>query len=151
LIRGSIRYCSFSDRKAVIRDLRPVYSALNEAGAADALDTFNTEWGDRYPAIVDLWRRNWERFTPFLAFDPEIRKVIYTTNAIESLNYQLRKVTKTRGSFPTDDAVYKLLFLAIGNIGHNRGGQLGTGTRGWQRALNALTIAYPDRIDYTKI
>jgi len=77
--------------------------------------------------------------------------VIYTTNAIESLNYQLRKVTKTRGSFPTDDSVYKLLFLAIGNIGHNRNGYLGTGTMGWQRALNALTISYPGRIDYTKI
>lgn len=151
LIRGSIRYCSYSDRRAVIKDLRPIYSALNEQGAADALDAFANTWADQYPAIVDLWRRNWERFTPFLSFDPQIRKVIYTTNAIESLNYQLRKVTKTRGSFPTDDAVYKLLFLAIANIGHNRSGELGTGTRGWQRALNALTIAYPNRIHYTQI
>jgi putative transposase len=151
LIRGSLRYCSYSDRKAVIRDLRPVYAALDEQQAADALEAFDEIWGDRYPAITDLWRRNWERFTPFLAFDHQIRKVIYTTNAIESLNYQLRKVTKTRGSFPTDDAVYKLLYLAIGNIGHNRGGELGTGTMGWQRALNALTIAYPGRIDYTQI
>jgi putative transposase len=151
LIRGSIRYCSWADRKKVSADLRQVYAALDETEAGHALDAFDEIWGDRYPAITELWRRNWERFTPFLAFDEQIRKVIYTTNAIESLNYQLRKVTKTRGSFPTDDAVYKLLYLAIGNIGHNRGGDLGTGTSGWQRALNALTIAYPGRIDYTKI
>ena len=81
------------------------------------LDDFESEWGDQYPAIVEVWRRNWERFTPFLAFDPAIRKIIYTTNAVESLNYQLRKVTKTRGHFPTDDAVYKILYLAIRNIG----------------------------------
>lgn len=151
LIRGSIRYCSWADRKKVIADLRQVYTALDEDEAAAALDAFEQNWGDRYPAIPDLWRRNWERFAPFLSFDYEIRKVIYTTNAIESINYQLRKVTKTRGSFPTDDSVYKLLYLAIGNIGNNRSGELGTGTRGWQRALNALTIAYPGRIDYTKI
>jgi len=95
---------------------------------------------------VDLWRRNWERFTPFLAFDPAIRKVIYTTNAVESLNYQLRKVTKTRGHFPTEDAVLKIFYMAIRNIGHRRGGDLGTGTYGWKRALNAFAIAFPGRL-----
>ena len=99
--------------------------------------------------MVDLWRRNWERFTPFLDFDPAIRKIIYTTNSIESLNYQLRKVTKTRGHFPTDDAVYKILYLAIRNIGHHRGGELGTGTQGWKQALNAFAIAFPGRLDPT--
>lgn len=147
LIRGSIRYCSWKDRKAVTKALKPIYQAETIDAAGDALDDFELEWGDRYPAIVDLWRRNWERFIPFLEFDPAIRKIIYTTNAIESLNYQLRKVTKTRGHFPTEDAVYKILYLAIRNIGHNRGGALGTGTHGWKRALNAFAIAFPGRLD----
>jgi putative transposase len=95
---------------------------------------------------VDLWRRNWERFTPYLAFDPAIRKIIYTTNAIESLNYQLRKVSKTRGHFPTDDAALKILYLAIRNIGSTRGGEIGTHTQGSKRALNAFAIAFPGRL-----
>jgi putative transposase len=149
LIRNSIRYCSWKDRKPVTRALKPIYQAATVEAAATALDDFETEWGDKYPAIVDVWRRNWERFTPFLAFDPAIRKIIYTTNAIESLNYQLRKVTKTRGHFPTDDAVYKILYMAIRNIGNNRGGELGTGTQGWKQALNAFAISFPGRLDPT--
>ena len=127
LIRNSIRFCSWKDRKAVTRALKPIYRATTIEAAALALDDFETEWGGQYRAIVDLWRRNWERFCPFLAFDAAIRKIIYTTNAIESLNYQLRKVTKTRGHFPTEDAVLKILYLAIRNIENNRGGELGTG------------------------
>ena len=149
LIRNSIRYCSWKDRKPVTRALNPIYRAATIDAAADALDDFEAEWGDTYPAIVDVWRRNWERFTPFLAFDPAIRKIIYTTNAVESLNYQLRKVTKTRGHFPTDDAVYKILYLAIRNIGNTRGGELGTGTQGWKQALNAFAISFPGRLDPT--
>jgi putative transposase len=149
LIRGSIRYCAYGDRKAVARALKPMYRAVNADAAREALEAFDAEWGDRYPAITQLWDRNWERFVPFLDFDPAIRKIIYTTNAIESLNYQLRKVTKARGSFPTDDAVYKILYLALGNIGTTRGGPLGTNTQGWQRALNAFAIAYPGRINLT--
>lgn len=147
LIRNAIKYCSWKDRKKVAAALKPVYTAPSVEAAADALDTFEIEWGDKYPAIVDLWRRNWERFTPFLAFDPAIRKIIYTTNAIESLNYQLRKVTKTKGHFPTDDAVLKIFYLAICNIGNDRGGELGTNTHGWKQALNALAITYPGRIN----
>jgi len=146
LIRNSIKYCSWKDRKAVTKALKPIYQAATVEAAGDALDTFELEWGDQYPAIVDVWRRNWERFTPFLTFDPAIRKIIYTTNAIESLNYQLRKVTKTRGHFPTEDAVLKILYLAIRNIGNHRGGDLGTGTQGWKRALNAFAITFPGRI-----
>ncbi len=146
LIRNSIKYCSWKDRKAVTKALKPIYQAPTVEAAADALDDFELEWGDQYPAIVDVWRRNWERFTPFLAFDPAIRKIIYTTNAIESLNYQLRKVTKTRGHFPTEDAVLKILYLAVRNIGNHRGGDLGTGTHGWKRALNAFAITFPGRI-----
>jgi putative transposase len=146
LIRNSVRFCSWKDRKALTKALKPIYQAPGVDAAAEALDEFEIEWGDRYPAIVDLWRRNWERFTPFLAFDPAIRKIIYTTNAIESLNYQLRKVTKTRGHFPTEDAVLKILYLAIRNIGTTRGGELGTGTHGWTRALNAFAIHFPGRL-----
>ena len=147
LIRNSVRYCSYSDRRAVTKALKPIYKAATRADAENALDEFELEWGDRLPAVVDVWRRNWERFVPFLDFAPEIRKIIYTSNAIESMNYQLRKVTKTRGSFPTDEACYKMLFMAISNIGHHRGGQLGTHTQGWRRALNAFTIAFPGRLE----
>jgi putative transposase len=147
LIRNSIRYCSWKDRKKVTAALRPIYQAPTTDAASKALDDFGAEWGDTYPAIVELWRRNWERFSPFLDFDPAIRRIIYTTNAIESLNYQLRKVTKTRGHFPTDDSALKILYLAIRNIGHHRGGELGTGTHGWKQALNAFAIAFPGRLE----
>jgi putative transposase len=147
LIRNSIRFCSWKDRREVIKALKPIYQAPSVEAAAQALDEFEHDWGDRYPAIVDLWRRSWERFVPFFEFNPGIRKVIYTTNAIESLNYQLRKITKTRGHFPTEDAVLKILYLAIRNIGTTRGGELGTGTHGWTRALNAFAIAFPGRIN----
>ena len=149
LIRNSIKYCSWKDRKAVTKALKPIYQAATVDAATDALGAFELEWGGQYPAIVDLWRRNWERFTPFLAFDAPIRRIIYTTNAIESLNYQLRKVTKTRGHFPTGDAVLKILYLAIRNIGNNRGGELGTNTQGWKQALNAFAITFPGRLDPT--
>lgn len=130
LIRGAIRFCAWKDRKGVVKALKGIYQAETVDAAADALDDFELEWGERYPAIVELWRRNWDRFVPFLAFDPAIRKIIYTTTAIENLNYQPRKVTKTRGHFPTEDAVHKILYLAIRNIGNTRGGDLGTGTHG---------------------
>jgi putative transposase len=149
LIRNSLKYCSYSDRKAVVKALKPIYTAPTLDAATDAMDTFETTHGTKYPAIVDLWRRNWERFIPFLEFDPAIRKIIYTTNAIESLNYQLRKVTKTKGHFPTEDAVLKIFYMAICNIGHHRSGELGTHTQGWSQALNAFAIAFPNRLTPT--
>ena len=149
LIRNSIRFCSWKDRKPIVKALRPIYTAATVEAAEEALDEFEKTWGSSYGAIVDLWRRNWDRFVPFLDFDRAIRKVIYTTNAIESLNYQLRKVTKTRGSFPTDDAVLKIFYLAIDNIGHHRGGELGTHTQGWKQALNAFVVAFPGRVPDT--
>jgi len=151
LIRNATRFCSYSDRREVAQDLKVLYNAVNAEDANTALEAFETKWDHLYPAIGLLWRRNWDRFIPFLKFAPAIRKIIYTTNAIESLNYQLRKVTKTRGSFPTDDAVYKIFYLAFGNIGTTRGGPLGTNTKGWRKALNALDIAFPDRIDLTTL
>ncbi len=149
LIRNSLKYCSYTDRKTVIKALKPIYTAPTLDAATDAMYTFENDYGAKYPAIVDLWKRNWERFIPFLEFDPAIRKIIYTTNAIESLNYQLRKVTKTKGHFPTEDAVLKIFYLAICNIGHNRGGELGTHTQGWAQALNAFAIAFPNRLTPT--
>jgi len=150
LIRNSIRYCSWKDRKKITAALKPIYQAPTPEAAAAGLESFEAEWADRYPAIVAVWRRSWERFTPFLAFPTEIRRVIYTTNAIESLNYQLRKITKTRGHFPTDDAALKILYLGIRNIGHDRGGDLGTGTWGWKQALNAFAVTFPGRLDPTQ-
>ena len=126
--------------------------------------SFRNELGKRYPGAVGVWERAWERFTPFLAFPPEVRRIIYTTNAVESLNYQLRKIIKNRGHFPNDDAVVKLLWLAIRDIEDKRArarekdrgksrtrwasGRLVEGlvVTGWKQALNALAIAYPGRL-----
>jgi len=146
LIRASLRFASWKDRKQVTSALRPIYTAPTVEAAVDAMDTFELEWGDRYPGIVKVWRSAWEQFTPFLRFPPEIRKVVYTTNLVESINYQLRKITKTRGHFPTDDAALKLLRLGARNISDKRGGDLGTGTWGWKHALNAFEIHFPGRL-----
>lgn len=149
LIRASLRFASWKDRKAVTTALRPIYTAPTVEAAADAMDNFELEWGDRYPGIVKVWRCAWEQFTPFLRFPPEIRKVVYTTNLVESINFQLRKITKTRGHFPTDEAALKLLRLGARNISDKRGGDLGTGTWGWKQALNAFEIHFPGRLGLT--
>jgi putative transposase len=146
LIRGATRYCSYKDRKAVAKALRPIYTAVNEAAAAEALDDLELEWGDRYPGIVRLWRDAWERFTPFLAFPAQLRKIVYTTNLIESTNFQLRKVSKNRGHFPNDAAALKLLRLVARDITTTRGGAAGTGTYAWKEALNILDIHFPNRL-----
>jgi putative transposase len=166
LIRAANRYISYNDRKAACALMRGIYTAPTQDAALDALAAFaDSNLGRRYPAAVGVWERAWERFTPFLAFPPEVRKVIYTTNAIESLNYQLRKIIKNRGHFPSDDAVIKLLWLAIRDIEDKRArarhkdrgkpankrtapGRLveGAVVQGWKQALNALVIAYPGRL-----
>jgi putative transposase len=146
LIRASTRYCSWKDRKTIAAALKPIYTALNAEAAADALDTFELTHGDRYPAIVALWRSSWERFTPFLAYPPVIRKIVYTTNLVESVNYQMRKASKTRGHFPDDDSALKLLRLIARDITTSRGGTAGTGTWGWTEALNAFAIHFPNRL-----
>jgi putative transposase len=169
LIRACMRYVSYNDRKAVAVMLKPIYTAVNEDAALDALAAFaDSNLGRKYPAGVAVWERAWERFTPFLAFPPDVRKIIYTTNAIESLNYQLRKIIKNRGHFPNDDAVVKLLWLAIRDIEDKRARQRakekgvhknkrkapgrlveGAVVQGWKQALNALCIAYPGRLPDT--
>jgi putative transposase len=147
LIRGSLRFCSYKDRKAVVAALKPIYKAPNAEVAGDMLDAFEIAWGKRYPGIVKMWRDAWERFVPFLDYPPEIRTVVYTTNAIESLNYQLRKVTKTRGQFPTDQALMKLLYLAVRNLGRaDRFGDTSSATWHWREALNQLEIFFPGRL-----
>jgi putative transposase len=146
LLRSSMRYASYTDRKKMAAALRPIYTAPTEAAAKLALEEFRTEWRTRSPGAVAVWDRAWAEFVPFLAFPPEIRKIIYTTNAIESLNYQLRKVTKARGSFPSDAAAMKLLYLAIRNINQKRGSTQGPGTYRWTEALNSFAIQFPDRL-----
>ena len=146
LIRASLRFASWKDRRLIVPLLRPIYTAATAEAAADALDTLELEIGDRYPGIVALWRNSWERFTPFLAYPAVIRKIVYTTNMIESVNYQLRKVTKTRGHFPDDDAALKLLRLVAMDINTTRGGDAGTGTWGWTQALNHFELFFPGRL-----
>ena len=168
LIRASMRFVSYTDRKAVAAMLRPIYTAANEDAALMALATFaDSTLGKKYPAAVASWENAWDRFTPFLAFGPALRKVIYTTNSIESLNYQLRKIIKNRGHFPNDAAAIKLLWLAIRTIedkharqrakeaGLPKGsprkapGKLVEGSviQGWKAALGELALVYPDRIN----
>ncbi|WHS29263.1 IS256 family transposase [Auritidibacter ignavus] len=167
LIRAANRFVTYGDRKAVSRALKAIYTASNEDTAKAALEDFAaSELGQKYPSAVATWTNAWERFVPFLAFPPALRRVIYTTNAIESLNYQLRKVTKNRTQFPTDDAVVKLLWLAICTIEDKRARQRakergkpasqrkaagrlveGQVTTNWKQALAQLAAAYPDRMN----
>jgi putative transposase len=155
LIRASMRYVSWEDRKKTAAALRPIYTAVNEAAAKAALDQLRAGYGKKAPGVIAAWERAWPQFIPFLEFDVAIRKVIYTTNAIESINFQLRKIIKNRGHFPDDDAAMKLLYLGVRNITgrHIDGtgltlqrGERGTGTYGWTRALNALAVRFGDRL-----
>ena len=113
MIRNSLRFVSWGNRRAVAKSLKPVYRADTEEQAMSALETFDEQWGDKYPSIGRSWRDNWDRVSPFFAFPKYIRKAIYTTNAIEALNRQLRKALKPKGHFPTDEAVFKVLYLAL--------------------------------------
>lgn len=167
LIRAATRFVSYQHRKSVAAALKPIYQAADAEAARVELEAFKaSDLGQRYPNTVATFENAWERFTPFLAFPPELRRVIYTTNSIESLNFQLRKIIKNRGHFPNDDAVVKLLWLAICNIEDKRArgrekergkpsaerkgaprlveGQV---TTNWKKALAQLALVYPDRIE----
>ena len=133
LIRASLRYASRRYWVPLSKDLRPIYTAPDEAAAAAALEEFAAAWGERYPAIVKVWRAHWEEFTPFLAFPPEVRRVIYTTNLIESMNARLRKVTRNRGQFPSEQAALKVLYLAVRNLQDYRTRTPGSGAPGGNR------------------
>jgi putative transposase len=146
LIRASLRYASRKYWAPLARDLRPVYTAPDENAAAAALDAFAATWEARYPAIVKLWRAHWGEFTPFLAFPPEVRRVIYTTNLIESMNARLRKATRNRGQFPSEQAALKVLYLAVRNLEEFRSASVGIRSSGWKQALQAFTIYFDGRI-----
>ena len=142
MVRYSLNYVSWKLRKDVAADLRAIYTAATSDEAERQLDAFDVKWGEAYPSISQSWRRNWTRVTPFFDYPPEIRKVIYTTNAIESVNMSLRKVSKNRGSFPSDDAVLKLFYLALENISKKWTMPI----RDWKAALNRFTIQFEDRM-----
>ena len=142
LIRNSLGYASWKDRKALAAALRPIYTAPSAEAAAAELDSLEAgPWGQKFPTVVGTWRRAWDRVIPFFAFSPAVRRVIYTTNAIESLHSQLRKIIKTRRHFPSDDAATKLLWLALRNITAD----WGRAAREWKEAMNQFAIAYGER------
>jgi len=142
ILRQSLRYVNWKDRKAVAKDLKKIYTATNEEAAKKELEAFDSIWREKYPRIADIWKRNWTLITPFMAYPPEIRKVIYTTNTIESMNRSLRKVTKNRGLFPNDEAILKLLYLAM---------KLATKRwtmpfRNWGQVLSQFAVMFGNRI-----
>ena len=142
LIRNSLNYTSWKDRKAVAASLKAIYRAPTEVAARAALDAFEEgPWGQRYAPIAPLWRRAWDQVIPFFAFPPEVRRVIYTTNAIESLHMRLRKIIKNRGHFPSDEAALKLLWLALRNITAD----WGRAAKEWRGAMNQFAILYAER------
>jgi putative transposase len=141
LIRQSLRYVPRRQYDAVVKDLKPIYTANNPDQALLALEAFEQKWGQQLPVIGEAWRSAWEHVTPFMAFPDEVRRVVYTTNAIEALNRQLRKAIKTKGHFPSEDAARKMIYLAIQNAVPQW-----TRTRGWTKALLAFKIQFGDRL-----
>ena len=141
LVRQSLRFVPYKDRRAVAGDLKLIYTAPDQDAAADALTAFSEKWDQRFPSISRSWLEHWEHITPFLAFPPDVRRAIYTTNTIEALNRQIRKVIKTRGHFPTEDAARKLLYLAI-----TRAEQKWRQAYSWNACLAAFKIHFGDRI-----
>ncbi len=142
LIRSSMRYVTWSERRGLCAELRQLYTATDEEAALVAFEGFEAAHGDKYPTVVKAWRDRWEEWTLFLTFPQEIRRIIYTTNAIEALHRQLRKVLKTRGHLPSDDAALKLLILAVRNAESSRGGQLPS----WSKALMQFAIHFEERL-----
>src|SRR6266568_3935933 len=144
LIRSGLKYVPRREREQVARDLKPIYTAINADAAQAELEAFDEKWGQRFPVITQAWLNAWEHVIPFLAFPDEVRRVIYTTNAIEALNRQLRKAIKTKGSFPNEDAARKLVYLALQNAVPQW-----TRTRNWTTALLAFKIHFGDRVPDT--
>lgn len=141
LVRASLQYVSWKLRKGVAADLRRIYTSPTAEAAAEELERFAAKWDKTHPAISQIWNRNWARIIPFFAFAPDIRKVIYTTNAVESLNMTLRKVIKTRASFPNEEAATKLLYLALQNVAKKW-----NTVQNWREALNQFHIMWPERM-----
>ena len=144
LIRNSLDYASWKDRKALAAAIKPIYTAPSAEAALAELDAFASgAWGQKFPTVAAAWRRAWDRVIPFFAFPPAIRRVIYTTNAIESINARLRKIIKTRGHFPSDDAANKLIWLALRNITAD----WGRASKDWKEAMNQFAILYAERFE----
>ena len=141
LVRASLNYVSWKQRRAVAGDLRRIYRAATAETGEQELEAFARKWDGTHPTISQIWRRNWARIIPFFSFSPEIRKVIYTINAVESLNMTLRKVIKTRAAFPTEEAALKLLYMALRNVAKKW-----NCVQGWREALNRFQILWPDRM-----
>ena len=142
MVRNSVRLVSWKYRRAVVQDLKRIYRAPSEEAALQALEAFEETWDDRYPTISRTWRANWAQVSPFFGFAPEIRRAIYTTNPVEGLNRQLRKVLKTRGSFPTEDAVFKLLWLNIDRTSR----KWTLPMKQWDLVIQQLAIHFGDRV-----
>ena len=142
LLRQSLNYVGWKQRKEVAADLKLIYGATTREQAEIRLEEFARKWDVEYPTISPIWRRNWERVVPFLAYPEEIRRCIYTTNAIESVNMGLRKIIKNRGLFPTDEAAMKLLYLALQNISQKWTMPI----RNWKAALNRFAIVFEGRL-----
>lgn len=144
LIRNSLDYASWKERKALAAAIKPIYTAPSAEAAQAELDSFAAgPWGTKFPTVVAAWRRAWNKVIPFFAFPAPIRRVIYTTNAIESVNARLRKIIKTRGHFPNDEAATKLIWLALRNITVD----WGRATRDWKEAMNQFAILYAERFE----
>lgn len=144
LIRNSLDYASWKDRKALAAAIKPIYTATSAEAAMAELEAFaQGPWGEKFPTVAAAWRRAWDRVIPFFAFPPSIRRVIYTTNAIESVNARLRKIIKTRGHFPNDDAATKLIWLALRNITAD----WGRAAKDWKDAMNQFAILYAERFE----
>ena len=141
LVRASLNYVSWKQRRTVAADLRTIYTVVTAEAAEQQLERFAGRWDATHPTISQIWRRNWSHVTPFFAFSPEIRKVIYTTNAVESLHMTLRKVIKTRAAFPHEQAAFKLLYLALQNVAKKW-----NSVQGWREALNRFQILWPERM-----
>lgn len=145
LLRNSFRYASRKDWPQIAKDLKPIYTAATEAAALERLADFAERWEEKYPAIVKLWESSWAEFVPFLGFHQDVRRVIYTTNAIESVNARIRKAVKARGHFPNEQAALKCVYLAVMSLDPTGRGRQRWSNR-WKGALNAFTIAFPGRI-----
>lgn len=141
-IRNSTRYVSYKDLKKVTADLKPIYKAATEEAALVELDRFEEIWGVKYPLIVQSWRKNWDELATFFKYPPEIRKLIYTTNIIESYHRQLRKVTKGKSIFPSDEALLKMLYLATMDVTRKWTGRV----QNWGQMLLQLSVFFPDRV-----
>lgn len=142
MVRSSTRFVSWKDQKKVCADLREIYTAANAEAAEEALDAFEEKWNTQYPMVATAWRKRWEEIIPFLSFPPEMRRAIYTTNAIEALNRQLRKIIKSRGAFPTEEAAQKLLYLALRNAQKTWGRPFPQ----FRQALAQFAIHFEDRL-----